>query len=318
MLENMDFFSTKKPISNGFIVEDNMICSETTEGSEDKFFIEVNNEKYLVKDSSYNKRRKQKSLAPYCEYTGSHFINLCGVDCQETYLGVYYDRPVVICKDLFKDVCFKPFRDIHQSSVDSLLANKEYTYDDVLYVMSKMIRLQDNLDDALHKFWEMFVMDAILGNRDRHEGNWGFIKIDDTYKFSPIFDNGSSLFPDVDLSNWMNEEFISRRTFYIPGSQFKMWKDGIDDRPMRTNYFEVFQDAISNELFCNALEKFSKIDIIDIIKRSIIDVPTDYARWFSSIIYSRFNCLVLGRDFSVIYNEIVESNFGLEWSDEVD
>ena len=29
---------------------------------------------------------------------------------------------------------------------------------------------QDN-----HKFWDMFIIDALIGNHDRHNGNWGFL-----------------------------------------------------------------------------------------------------------------------------------------------
>lgn len=64
---------------NYFMVQDDMRFGECPEGSEDKFFIKVNDTKYLVKDSSYNKKRKRPSLAPYCEYVGSNFIQNTGV-----------------------------------------------------------------------------------------------------------------------------------------------------------------------------------------------------------------------------------------------
>ena len=40
----------------------------------------------------------------------------------------------------------------------------------------------------------MFV-DALIGNTDRHFGNWGFIKKDDIISFAPVYDCGSSLHP---------------------------------------------------------------------------------------------------------------------------
>lgn len=73
------FGNNNSTMKNGFIVKDSMKINESTEGSEDKFFIKVNNERYLVKDSSFNKRRKQSSLAPFCEYVGSHFIKLVNI-----------------------------------------------------------------------------------------------------------------------------------------------------------------------------------------------------------------------------------------------
>ena len=41
----------------------------------------------------------------------------------------------------------------------------------------------------------MFVIDSLIGNTDRHNGNWGFLvnKSTDKIKFSPIYDCGSCL-----------------------------------------------------------------------------------------------------------------------------
>ena len=47
------------------------------------------------------------------------------------------------------------------------------------------------------KFWDMFVMDSLIGNTDRHNGNWGFLlnKKTKEIEFSPIYDCGSALNP---------------------------------------------------------------------------------------------------------------------------
>ena len=39
----------------------------------------------------------------------------------------------------------------------------------------------------------MFVIDAFIANFDRHGSNWGFIKKDNEYGPSPVFDNGFNL-----------------------------------------------------------------------------------------------------------------------------
>ena len=43
----------------------------------------------------------------------------------------------------------------------------------------------------------MYIVDAFLGNFDRHGANWGFLKKNNKYSLAPIFDNGSSLFPQM-------------------------------------------------------------------------------------------------------------------------
>lgn len=39
-------------------------------------------------------------------------------------------------------------------------------------------------------FWNVFIVDALLGNFDRHNGNWGFLYDDQTHRteIAPVFD----------------------------------------------------------------------------------------------------------------------------------
>ena len=47
-------------------------------------------------------------------------------------------------------------------------------------------------------FWDMFVVDALLGNGDRHLDNWGMIQSEDgSLSPAPVYDCGSSLAPLV-------------------------------------------------------------------------------------------------------------------------
>ena len=49
-------------------------------------------------------------------------------------------------------------------------------------------------------FWDMFIVDALIGNWDRHNGNWGFLyEVDtDRMKIAPVYDCESFLFPQAD------------------------------------------------------------------------------------------------------------------------
>ena len=46
----------------------------------------------------------------------------------------------------------------------------------------------------------MFIVDALIGNWDRHNGNWGFLynPVTDEVQIAPVFDCGSCLFPQAD------------------------------------------------------------------------------------------------------------------------
>lgn len=305
MCKPLNVFADNKVMQNGFVVTDDLRTNEIiNEGAEDKFFIKLNGQRYLVKDSSFNKRRKQASLAPYCEYVGSNFIKRSELlDCQQCYLGFYQDRIVVICEDAFQNGVFRPFRDLHESSAGTSLANKEYTYDDVLYVLKQKEELS-NVDhgEFFHKFWLMFLFDAILGNRDRHEGNWGFVKKSACTAFAPIIDNGSSLFPDVDLTNWHNYDFIKTRVLKMPASQFRMWKAEYTDRAMRTNFYEMLRDFSSS--FFKELEEIRSINYKNLLTFDHSLIPGYAWEWFTTIIECRFRCLILNESYDNVFSEM--------------
>ena len=72
--------------------------------------------------------------------------------------------------------------------------------------------------NEMASFWgsrcyaDMMVYDAVIGNRDRHLGNFGYLVDNDTGEFlrpAPLFDNGRSILYDTENVNFMNvESFI--------------------------------------------------------------------------------------------------------------
>ena len=71
-------------------------------------------------------------------------------------------------------------------------------------------------------FWNVFVVDALIGNFDRHNGNWGFLFDDVTGEtvMAPIYDCGSSLLPQADDKAMeqilTNEDALNARVFQFP------------------------------------------------------------------------------------------------------
>jgi len=62
-----------------------------------------------------------------------------------------------------------------------------------------------NVSEMISSFFEVYIVDAFLGNFGRHGNNWGFLKKDNKYRLAPIFDNGSCLFP-----NLVNEDELAQ------------------------------------------------------------------------------------------------------------
>ena len=93
----------------------------------------------------------------------------------------------------------------------------------------------------------MFIVDALIGNFDRHGGNWGFIKRNNQYRIAPVYDNGSSLYPKLNTDEKLetvlsSEDEIDQRIYKFPTSHIKV-------KNRKSSYFEV----ISNLQFeaCN-------------------------------------------------------------------
>ena len=182
----------------GYInIIDEMRNSKKYDGNTLKFGITINNTDYIVK------LPKSEISSVYSEHIASRFIRSLGIECHETYLGIYNNTPVVVLKD-FTSVNrrLRSYESTRQSSEGTDIVDKLYTYKDVQYMIEKHTRMTDeNKRRAITRFWQMFICDAILGNRDRHRGNWGYLVIKgngaDNYVPAPLYDNGASLFPDV-------------------------------------------------------------------------------------------------------------------------
>ena len=98
----------------------------------------------------------------------------------------------------------------------------------------------------------MFIVDAFIGNWDRHNGNWGFLYNNKTDEVSvaPVFDCGSCLYPQAD-ENVMrmtldNPSEMDFRIFEIPLSTIKQNGEKI-------RYFD-FISSLQN-IECNAALK---------------------------------------------------------------
>ena len=163
-------------------------------------------------------------------------------------MATYNGELVVMIKDFTNDGTeLRTFEDIGESSIDTDINSKEYTYDDVIDVINKHIKLDDeNKDKFIKSFWEMFIVDTILANRDRHSGNWGYIiNPFGKYEFAPLYDNGGSLFPSVlgKLKEYADEstrrQFLKDRVYIFPASLFKIYSDN-SKTVKKTNYYEVF------------------------------------------------------------------------------
>lgn len=170
-------------------------------GSEKKKTLIYDDKKYLVKFPDPI-REKNKNISyinnAFSEYIGSNVFGIAGFKVQNTILGKYFyngkEKIVCACEDFTDDdhILYE-FESLALSTNPDKKIETELS--DIMDVIaeSKMI----NSTETKEKFWDMFVIDSLIGNTDRHNGNWGFLlnKKNGKISFAPIYDCGSCLNP---------------------------------------------------------------------------------------------------------------------------
>lgn len=237
-------------------------------GSERKLGIVIDGDNYMLKfqkRTAFGKRNNHIS-----EFIGSHIFELCGFQSHRTYLGFRDGEQVVACKDFnVAGKQFVPFNEVGESTLDQDKETYQYEYEDIMQMLRDNSKLT-NVEETISAFWEVYIMDALVGNFDRHGSNWGFIKENNRYKIAPVFDNGSSLFPNLvdeeEMEHIMDsQEETDKRVFQFPTSQVKL-------RGKKSSYFEVIYSLEFPE--CNeALARVYKRIGIEQIKELIEETP---------------------------------------------
>lgn len=235
-----------------------------------KLSVIYNDELYMLKLPMHALKNPNLSYTNSCtsEYLGCHIFNMLGIKAQETLLGTYkyHDKvkTVVACKDFtFPGVVILDFASIKNQIIDSASNGYGTELSDIIDTINKQTVVDS--EELKEHFWNMFVVDAFIGNWDRHNGNWGFLYNQETDKLeiAPIFDCGSSLFPQIDdelIKKVISSKAeMNARVYDIPTSAILI--DG-----KRANYHKVITSLEYKD--CNKAIKriVPKIQLDDINK----------------------------------------------------
>ena len=204
-------------------------------GAEKKFEIIIDGHRYIVK---FQKNSEVGLTYNYVsEYLGSHIFQSIGIPVQETFLGTYDGKNVVVMKNFLEpEDALVAFNGVGESSLERDKELYQYTYEDITAMLTENMK-STNVTETIERFWDMFIVDALIGNFDRHGGNWGFIKRDNKYRIAPVYDNGSSLYPKLNADEKIAEvlasqEEIDKRIYQFPTSHIKV-------KNRKSSYFEV-------------------------------------------------------------------------------
>ncbi|MEA4860209.1 MAG: HipA domain-containing protein [Sphaerochaeta sp.] len=255
-------------------------------GSEEKIGITIGSTDYILKFQKPSETGLLNNTI--CEYIGCHVFQMLGMNVQKTFLGTYEGRNVVALQDfIMVGQQFVPFNEVGDSSLEHDRETYQYSYADVMRMLQENTKLT-KIPETINQFWRIYIIDALLGNFDRHGANWGFIKESNRYTLAPVFDNGSCLFPRIHtdeacLDILRDEHEVSKRVFHFPTSQIKL--DNV-----KSSYFEVIHSLQFPE--CNAalLDIVGKMDMqrIAIFIDSIEQISEIQKRFYRTILQVRF------------------------------
>lgn len=248
-------------------------------GSEIKKTYIIENKKYMVKfsDLIFVDGKKVFVNNQYSEYIGSKVFELFNIPVQKVYLVKCFidgkEKIAVMCEDfLDKDEILVEFKTLSYS----LSSERKYTSEiNDIFEMINSVTSYKNKDDFENEFWDIFVVDTLIGNVDRHLGNWGIIAKDNVSKLSPVYDCGSALHPllsEEDVVNIIKNKELKNVSINLK-TAYKMHGKTL-------NYIDVYN--IMPEGLNSALKRMYKLIDLDKIKNIIdsIDTLSDTMKYF--------------------------------------
>lgn len=264
-----------------------------------KIGIEYQGEQYMLKfPPSGENKKTDLSYTNSCisEHIASSVFNLLGITAQKTILGTYdvngKTKIVCACKDFTADGSkLFDFCSIKNTVIDSGHNGTGTELDDILETIDKQQFV--NPEELLEQFWNVFVVDAFLGNFDRHNGNWGFLynQVAEKATIAPVFDCGSCLLPQADEKTMRsvldNEDELHARIFRFPTSAIKY-----GDR--KINYYDFLMGTSNKDCAAAVIRMIPRINLVQIYE-FIDNVPYIgelQKRFYKEYLSARYNLIL--------------------------
>lgn len=310
-------------------------------GSERKITLYYNNEKYMIKFP--DPVREMKNDLSYMnnqfsEDIGCKIFKSIGIPVQETFLAKYTSpedgktRIVVACKDFRIKALGDQRVSAGNINLTNFHSNKRIStnIEDVNYIINKITTIDK--EAVRERFWDTFVVDALIGNVDRHLDNWGFItdEDDNIIRMSPVYDCGSSLGALLsdekmqaainDESKFKDFEYNVASVYFMNGERIiypSIFKSPPDDlkkavlRIVPKINMKVVQDIVNNEegmsnIRKTYLNKALTFRYEKVLVPSLHKIMKEQYSSIENIAVKITNDLKSGRDMSSIQKEALK------------
>lgn len=249
-------------------------------GSDAKRSVIYNGEHYMLKFAE--EKQKINSLATstsnsiFSEYIGSHIATSLGLPTHETFIGLYKDEPVVACKDFVPPgEKLQEFDWFMRTVYRKNELGRVPTYNQI-YGTIEQSALSVIGDEAIARYWDTFVLDALIGNFDRHKGNWGYLvnEAKKTIKLALVYDCGSSLYPGLAETSFLqilsDPAEINKRIYDFPKAA--LLKDDDIKHTEKFSYQEMLNKSDDYNCICAIARMVPRVDM-EKIEQIIDETP---------------------------------------------
>lgn len=264
-----------------------------------------NNERWFLKYPKTTKSMDVKNLSytttPLSEYLGSNIYKIIGIDVHETKLGIKDNKLVVACKDFLDSseiiLSYNEIKNEYSLETENELEKISTNYSQSEDLQELFILMSTNIyfrriEDLRKRFYDMFVVDALIGNNDRNERNWGLVlnKENAVLRLAPVYDNGAAFCNKSDNSKLQsfldNENKFKQLAYDSSISVFSLNDKKIN--PLK--YIESMQNEELNQA---VLRIVPKIDL-----KKIKD-------FFDTIPYEYNNIQVFSKEQRLVYYNLL-------------
>ena len=249
-------------------------------GSDSKLSKIYNGEYYMIKYADERIKKTEidtsESNSIFSEYISSHIAQSMQLPCHDTKLGLINDEPVVACKDFVPNgYRLQEFDWFMRTVYRKNEIGRVPSYDQV-YGTINQSRLSSIADAAIARYWNTFILDSLIGNFDRHKGNWGYLTNEKTgeLRLAPIYDCGSSLYPALAERGFEkilnNKEELLKRIYDFPKAA--LCKNGNMKNMDKFGYYEMLSSGTDKNCTQALYRMAPKIDL-NRINKIIDDTP---------------------------------------------
>lgn len=273
------------------------------------------NKKYFFKDTwrkRENNYQEEIKHQFWCEYIATKIGESMGLNVPKCYIAISESDQTDFAVGVLSEWYLRPSE--QEISGKDILSGKIEGYieaylgdsqnNNELYTLENILKCTKDIDSNHLEFWfKLFLYDALIGNTDRHDENWGIIQTSSETRLTPIYDNGVSLGwrePEKSLISFNFDKFFNGFRYKIRLSEDSTNKTYARPQELIEYFLSLTVDIreVGYNFLCNyKQEELSRI-LENIDKKLNIRVAEEYklskqrAEFIYSFVEHRYKILI--------------------------